>query len=102
MSQHLAAWMMKVLTILCSYPCPPTFLDTSSICIIGDSRSLYCKGGRLMDSTLFSTRVGYSLVIISNIFCYDGCVKHVLIDLHEMNSTDQQSLECVSSYFAVV
>ena len=75
-SHHLTAGLVKVSTKLCSQPCSPMFLDTCSICITGDSLSLYL--GICLILIFAGFRVGYSLVFFSNIFGMMDATKHWL------------------------
>ena len=74
MSHHQAAFPVKVSTRLCSQPCSPRFLETCSICRIGDSLSLYL--GFCLILVFVGVKVGYSLVFLSNIFGMMETKKH--------------------------
>ena len=66
-SCHLVSCLMKFSTTLCSQPCSPKFLDTSSMCATSDYRSLYLNGGIFVNSFFVGIIVGYSLISFSNI-----------------------------------
>ena len=65
---------MKVSSKLCNWPYSPMFLDTCSLCITGDSLSLYL--GICLILTFVGFKVGYSLFFFSNVFGMMETKKH--------------------------